>query len=78
MASQSTDLIARIHADRLALALVGMDENRQTRHLADSIERLIDALMREGVPVERAARYAGDVTASVLERVRMAPMPGHA
>jgi|LakMenEpi03Aug12_release.lakeMendotaPanAssembly.Ray.scaffolds.fasta_scaffold6871511_1 hypothetical protein len=50
--------LARLHAARLAGALAGHQARPAQKQLADRMERLIDALTREGVPMDRAIQLA--------------------
>lgn len=50
--------LARLHANRLAGALASHQARPKQTQLADRMERLIDALTREGVPMDRAVHLA--------------------
>ncbi len=52
------DALARLHAVRLAGALAGHQTRPAQNQLADRMARLIDALTREGVPMDRAVQLA--------------------
>ena len=50
--------VARLHAARLAGAVAGHQTHPAQIQFADRMERLIDALTREGVPMDRAIQLA--------------------
>lgn len=50
--------LTRLHAARLAGALAGHQTHPAQKQFADRMERLIDALTREGVPMDRAIHLA--------------------
>jgi len=50
--------LARLHATRLAGALASHKTRPDQSQFADRMERLIDALTREGVPLDRAVQLA--------------------
>lgn len=51
--------LARLHAARLAGAVAGHQTHPAQKQVADRMARLIDALTREGVPMDRAIQIAG-------------------
>jgi uncharacterized protein YggE len=53
------DALARLHAARLAGAVAGHQARPAQNQVAARMESLIDALTREGVPMDRAILLAG-------------------